>query len=125
MLSVIQVFREVNASSTVIFRLLLVFLASPLTKKRPNGRRSMVSRILSNSKGVPEEQADTNENEFQCLDAALLTYIVCEKQEVIKIVQKKLETIDASLEGINSQLELMSRRQIAARASLLNMISRY
>ncbi|PWA61665.1 hypothetical protein CTI12_AA371090 [Artemisia annua] len=125
LLSVIRVFREVNASSTVIFRLLLVFLATPLTKKRSNGRPSVVSRILSNSKVVPEEQADTNENEFQCLDAALLTYIGCEKQEFIKIVQKKLETIEASLEGINSQLELMPRRQIAARASLHNMVSRY
>lgn len=125
LLSVIRVFREVNASSTVIFRLLLVFLATPLKKKRPTGRRPVVSRFLSNSKVVPEEQADTNENEFQCLDAALLTYIGCEKQEFIKVVQKKLETIEASLEGINSQLELMSRRQIAARASLLNMVSLY
>lgn len=94
-------------------------------KKRPTGRRSVVSRFISNTKVVPEEQAGTNENEFQCLDAALLTYIGSEKQEFIKTVQKKLETIDACLEGINSQLELMSRRQIAARASLLNMVSLY
>ena len=125
LLLVIRVFGEVNASSIIIFRLLLVSLAQPLLKKRPTGRWTAVSRFLSSIKVVPEERADTNVNEFQCLDAALLTYSECETHVFIQIVQKRLETMETSLEGINSQLELMSRRKIAVRASLLNMVSLY
>ncbi|GKB44278.1 BPS1, chloroplastic-like protein [Tanacetum coccineum] len=125
LLSVIRVFRDVNTSSNVIFRLLLVFLASPPLKKKATGRRSAVSRFLSGTKVVPVENFVTNENELQCLDAALSTCSGTEKHEFIQTVQKKLQTMEASLENINSQLELMSRRQIAARASLLNMVSLY
>ncbi|GJW32256.1 hypothetical protein Tco_0052288 [Tanacetum coccineum] len=79
LLSVIRVFRDVNTSSNVIFQLLLIFLASPPLKKKATGRRSAVLRFLSDTKVVPVENSVTNENELQCLDAALSTCSGTEK----------------------------------------------
>ncbi|KVH92247.1 uncharacterized protein LOC112515766 [Cynara cardunculus var. scolymus] len=124
--SVIQAFRDVKAFTIVIFRLLLVFLATPLLKRRPGSRWTAVSRFLSSGKVVPEEKADdSNANELQRLDAALFRYCTSDKQEFIQIVKKKIEVLEATLEVINSHLDLISKRLIATRVSLLNMVSFY
>ncbi|KAI3499901.1 hypothetical protein L1887_35715 [Cichorium endivia] len=121
--SVIRVFRQVSASTTVILRLLLKFLATPVFKKIPTGRWTALSRYISKGKVVPEEKADTNINELQRLDATLFGYSTSYKQEFVLIVQKKLEEFEATVVGINSHLESMSRRLISTRTSLLNLVS--
>ncbi|KAK9069479.1 hypothetical protein SSX86_011383 [Deinandra increscens subsp. villosa] len=120
---VVSVYREVTAFSIVVFRLLLDFLGIPCLRTRPRGRWTMVSRFLSGGgKVVPEDKADTNENEFHRLNAALSS----EKQEFIQqAVPKNLEALDAALERVNSHQHSMSRRLIRTRASILNMVSSY
>ena len=125
LISVIRVFREVKAFTAVIVQLLLKFLAIPLLKTRSRSRWIAVSRYISKSKVVPEEKADTNINELQHLDAVLFRYRTSNKLEFIQIVRKKLEEFEATVDGINSHLESMSRHLITTRTSLLNFISFY
>ncbi|KAJ9561733.1 hypothetical protein OSB04_006893 [Centaurea solstitialis] len=107
--SVIRVFREVKAFSITILRLLLAFLGTPILKRRPTSTWTTISRLLSSSKVVPQEQAnDSNVNELQCLDAALFS--TSEKQESMQILRKKMVALEAILEGINSHLNLVSKR---------------
>ncbi|KAJ9561729.1 hypothetical protein OSB04_006890 [Centaurea solstitialis] len=122
---VIRVFREVEAFSTVILRSLLVFLGTTILNRKPTNKSwRTISRLLSNSKVVPQEQADnSNENELQRLDAIL--FCTSDKQESIQLLKKKMVALEATLEGINSHLNLVSKRLIATRASLLNMVSFY
>ncbi|KAK9069478.1 hypothetical protein SSX86_011382 [Deinandra increscens subsp. villosa] len=118
---VVSVYREVTAFSIVVFRLLLEFLVVPCLRTRQTGRRwTTVSRFLSGGKVVPEDKAETTENELQRLDAALLS----EKKEFIKqAVPKSIEALEATIEQIDSHQHSMSRRLIRARASILNMVS--
>nr|GEV64903.1 hypothetical protein [Tanacetum cinerariifolium] len=95
--------RQIAARASILNMLLLVFFL----KKKATGRRSAVTRFVSGTKVVPVENSVTNENELQCLDAAISTCSGTEKHEFI---QKKLQTMEASLENINSQLELIFRK---------------
>ncbi|KAJ9561732.1 hypothetical protein OSB04_006892 [Centaurea solstitialis] len=123
--SVIRVLREVKSFSIVILRSLLVFLGTPILKRRPTNKSwTTISRFLSNSKVVPQEQADdSNVNELQCLDVAL--FCTSNKQESMQIVRKKMVALEATLEGIDSHLNLVCKQLIATRASLLNVVSFY
>ncbi|XP_071713731.1 uncharacterized protein [Rutidosis leptorrhynchoides] len=118
-ISMIPYFREVTALSTVIFRISLVFLATPLLKTKTARKWT----VVSTRKVVPEAKVDVNVNELQSLDAAVVGYSHCDKHENIQVIKKKLEASEATLESINSSIELMSRRLIGTRASLLNMVS--
>ncbi|KAJ9561734.1 hypothetical protein OSB04_006895 [Centaurea solstitialis] len=119
--SVIRVFREVKAFSIVILRSLMVFLGTPILKRKPTNKSwTTISRLLSNSKVVPQEQADdSNENELQRLDAAL--FRTSDKKESLQIVKTKMVALEDTLEGINSHLNLVSKRLKTTRVSLLNM----
>ncbi|KAK1432352.1 hypothetical protein QVD17_09248 [Tagetes erecta] len=120
------VFREVTSFNIVIFRSLLEFLAIPSLRRSRISRWTTISRFLSNSKVVPEGKiADTNVNELQRLDATLSRYSSVEKMEFIQVVPKNLDTLEATLEGINSHLYSFSRRLILSRVSILNMVSSY
>ncbi|KAK1432354.1 hypothetical protein QVD17_09250 [Tagetes erecta] len=120
------VFREVTSFNIVIFRSLLEFLAIPSLRRSRIGRWTTISRFISNSKVVPEGKiANTNVNELQRLDATLSRYSSVEKMEFIQVVPKNLETLEATLEGINSHLYSFSRRLILTRVSILNMVSSY
>ncbi|KAL7603455.1 hypothetical protein Lser_V15G19446 [Lactuca serriola] len=125
LISVIRVFREVKAFTAVIVQLLLKFLAIPLSKTRSRSRWTTVSRYISKSKVVPEEKADTNINELQHLDAVLFRYRTSNKLEFIQIVRKRLEEFEATVDGINSHMESITRHLITTRTSLLNFISFY
>ncbi|CAI9282348.1 unnamed protein product [Lactuca saligna] len=57
LISVIRVFREVYAFTNVIVRLLLKFLAIPLSKTGSRSTWTFVSRYISKGKVVPEEKA--------------------------------------------------------------------
>ncbi|KAI3499899.1 hypothetical protein L1887_35713 [Cichorium endivia] len=120
---VIQVFRQVSASTTVILRLLLNFFVTPIYKTRPTSRFTALSRYISKGKVVPEEKAVTNTNELQRLDATLFGYGTRYKLEFILIAPKKLEEFEATIDDVNSHLESMSRRLVSTRSSLLNLVS--
>ncbi|XP_076923965.1 uncharacterized protein LOC143586270 [Bidens hawaiensis] len=120
-----MVFKEVAECNTVIFRFLLEFLAAPLLKTNRKCRWKAVSRFLSSAKVLPEGKAYTHANELQSLDDALLRSSTSKKHEFIQLLPNKLEALDATLEGIDCHLQLLSRRLIATRVSLLNMVSFY
>ncbi|XP_076909705.1 uncharacterized protein LOC143567074 [Bidens hawaiensis] len=120
-----MVSKEVAECNTVIFRFLLEFLAVPLLKTHRKCRWKAVSIFLSSGKVLPEEISYTHVNEFQTLDDALLRCSTSEKHEFIQLLPNKLEALEATLEGIDSHLQLLSRRLIATRVSLLNMVSFY
>ncbi|XP_076926507.1 uncharacterized protein LOC143589702 [Bidens hawaiensis] len=120
-----MVFKEVAECNAVIFRLFLEFLGVPLLKTNRKCRWKAVSRFLSSGKVLPEEKAYTHVNELQSLDDALLRCSTSEKHEFIQLLPNKLEALEATLEGMDSHLQLLSRRLIATRVSLLNMVSFY
>nr|XP_043616789.1 uncharacterized protein LOC122588683 [Erigeron canadensis] len=122
--SVFRAFKEITALSIFIFQLLLVYLAMPSLKIK-SSKRHRWTRFISNGKVVPEEMAGTNVNELQHLDATLFRYGKSDNQEFIQVAPKKLEALEAILEGIGSHIHLISRRLIGTRASLLNIVSFY
>ncbi|KAK1432350.1 hypothetical protein QVD17_09246 [Tagetes erecta] len=120
------VFREVTSFNIVIFRALLEFLAIPSLRRRETRKWIAVSRFISNAKVAPEGKlGDTSVNELRRLDATLLKYSSSKKKGSIPDVPKNLEVLEATLEGINSHLHLLSRRLITTRVSILNMVSFY
>lgn len=122
----IGVFTEITSFTIRIFRFVLQFFAIPSLRRRRTGRWAAVSKFLSKGKVVPEGKlADTTINELQCLDAALLRHCSSGNKEFIQVVPKELEALDASLEGINSHLHILSRRLVVTRVSILNMVSFY
>ncbi|KAK1432351.1 hypothetical protein QVD17_09247 [Tagetes erecta] len=119
----IGVFREITSFTILIFRFLLQFLAIPSLRRRRTGRWAKMSKFLSNGKVVPEGNlADDSVNELQRLDAALLRCCSSEKKKFIQVVPKELEALEASLEGINSHLHILSRDQLLEAACCLMLL---
>ncbi|KAL3591858.1 hypothetical protein D5086_010498 [Populus alba] len=115
--AVIRVIREVNVINCSIFQSLLVFLST--SSKPKQSRWSLVSKLMH--KGVIAcEEKQENVNEIETVDAALSQVSDSEK---VKIAQKRLETLEMSIDDLENCLERLSRPLIKSRATLLNIIS--
>ncbi|RVW51573.1 hypothetical protein CK203_066550 [Vitis vinifera] len=116
--AVIEVLGEVNAISISIFQALLLFLSAPVSKPKPT-RWSLVSKFVH--KGIVKHE---NIKELESVDFILSAISGGRADlEKMQIAHKELETLEASIEGLENGLECMFRRLIKTRASLLNIVS--
>ncbi|KAK3029162.1 hypothetical protein RJ639_039717 [Escallonia herrerae] len=121
--AVIRVLREVSLSTVSIFETLLMFFSVPVPKQKA-AKWLMVSKLMHKGAATCEEEPE-NVNELESVDAALWSLCRYGSSEVqkVSIAQRRLEALEASIEGFEDRLGCMFRQLIKARASLLNIIS--
>nr|CAN69954.1 hypothetical protein VITISV_032881 [Vitis vinifera] len=97
---------------------LLLFLSAPVSKPKPT-RWSLVPKFVH--KGIVKHE---NIKELESVDFILGAISGGRADlEKMQIAHKELETLEASIEGLENGLECMFRRLIKTRASLLNIVS--
>lgn len=119
-----NLFREVIVMNVSALKSLLIFLVTPFSKAK--GIREWL-KWMDRVKGVVacEENYSEVVNELKSVDLALSS-VVCGGEcsvEKMKGVHGRLEDLEIAIERIESGLEILFRRLIKTRASLLNIIS--
>ncbi|KAE9606602.1 hypothetical protein Lalb_Chr09g0321351 [Lupinus albus] len=113
----IRVLREVIAMNISIFQSLLSFLVSPSSK-------SKVTKWLIASKLIQKGENSENNNELQCVDAALSTLLKDGTNvDKMQATRQKLEALEDATESLQNNLESVFRLLIKTRASLLNIMT--
>ncbi|KAK4429466.1 hypothetical protein Salat_1247100 [Sesamum alatum] len=114
-----NVFREVAGVTVAIFRSILVFLSSPTTAR--SGGWSLVSRLVQ-AKPVAENGV---ENEVGSVDFALssLQGKLRSNGDKAVEVQKRLQNLEAVVEGFEGGLERVFRQLVQSRVTLLNILT--
>ncbi|KAG4386590.1 hypothetical protein GLYMA_11G083401v4 [Glycine max] len=105
-----------------IFQSLLTFLAVPASKSKPT-KWLFVAKLMH--KGVIAcEEKQENSNELQCVEASLST-LLSEGTNVAKMqaARERLETLENAIESIKNALEIVFRRMLKTRASLLSIMT--
>ena len=92
------------------------------TLKPKATRRSLVSRLKGTVVG---EDQHINVNELESVDFALHAMGKCSSSEGDgkQIAQKRLQSLETSIEAVENCLDCLIRSMIRARASLLNVVS--
>lgn len=114
---VVKVLREVNMMTCIILRSLLLFMSSPGTKIKKGGGCSLISKVLR-----PTEKAKKVMNEVASVDDAL--FCVLHGTEEMTVAHRKLEKLVVSLDCIDKGLDVVFRRLIQYRVSILNVLTR-
>ncbi|GAB2251861.1 hypothetical protein Droror1_Dr00004708 [Drosera rotundifolia] len=113
--------RCVTIINMSVYESLLFFLSMPVA--RPS-KWSSVSRMLSKRVADCEEQAQ-KAHELRDVDVAIGA--LCRGNKVegekVQLAAKRLEILEAGMEGIENGLDAMYRQLIRTRASLLNIMS--
>ncbi|KAL0351681.1 UNVERIFIED_CONTAM: hypothetical protein Scaly_1556800 [Sesamum calycinum] len=114
-----NVFREVAGVTVAIFRSILVFLSSPTSAR--SGGWSLVSRLVV-AKPVAENGAV---NEVGSVDFALSSLQGKLRSNGAKAVdvQKRLQNLEAVVEGFEGGLERVFRQLVQSRVTLLNILT--
>ncbi|KAJ0693747.1 hypothetical protein HanPI659440_Chr15g0600791 [Helianthus annuus] len=115
---VVKILREVNVMASRVLRILLLFLSSPgYTNKNNRGGCSLILNVMR-----PNEKADKIANEVGSVDGAL--FRVLHDTEDMTMADKKLENLVTSLDSIEAGLDVVFRRLIRYRVSILNVLTR-
>nr|DAD46006.1 TPA_asm: hypothetical protein HUJ06_004236 [Nelumbo nucifera] len=122
---VVKVFREVNNVAISIFRALLSFLSTPVSKPKV-GKWHLVSKLMH--KGVVG--CDSQEeilNEVESFDVALLALSRCNSSKDVEVqssqmAQNRLKDLKVSpIESLEKGLDFLFMRLTETRVSLLNI----
>ncbi|KAL0360457.1 UNVERIFIED_CONTAM: hypothetical protein Sradi_3730200 [Sesamum radiatum] len=111
--------KEVVGVTVAIFRSVLVFLSSPTSAR--SGGWSLVSRLMV-AKPVGENGAV---NEVGSVDFALSSLQGKLRSDGVKVVdvQKRLQNLEAVVEGFEGGLERVFRQLVQSRVTLLNVLT--
>ncbi|XP_048431660.1 uncharacterized protein LOC103942514 [Pyrus x bretschneideri] len=124
----VRVFREASLITSSIFQSLSSFLSTPILKPRPS-RWSLVSILLHKGVLVCDNNQRKSMNELEKVDISVSNMVVHNSGEdfvdaqKVQFVQRKLEVLDSSIEGIENGLEGLFKVLIHIRVSLLNILS--
>ncbi|KAI3824248.1 hypothetical protein L1987_05698 [Smallanthus sonchifolius] len=114
---VVKVLRDVNVKTSRVLRFLLMFLSSPgTTNKKRRGGCSLIRKLR------PTEKGEKIANEVGSVDGALLC--VLHGTEEMTMANRKLESLVISLDSIEAGLDVLFRRLIRYRVSILNVLTR-
>ncbi|KAG8378036.1 hypothetical protein BUALT_Bualt08G0096400 [Buddleja alternifolia] len=106
-----MVLREVSGITIAIFKGILGFLSCPIMAK--TGGWSFVSKMM-----ITKSMDYSVVNEVGCVDFALNS-----KAIDVQMVQKRLQNLDACVEGIEEGLERLFRQLVQCRVTLLNILT--
>ncbi|KAF7848417.1 hypothetical protein BT93_L1962 [Corymbia citriodora subsp. variegata] len=124
-LAIMRVLREANLSSILIFQSLMSLLAPSVSM--PKQIRWPVIMKLMHKGTIACNGNQEDKNEFECVDVALSDLSKCLSRGVgterMKITNKQLENLEASIGSLEDDMECLFRHLIKTRASLLNIIS--
>lgn len=120
--NIIRMVREVRAVTIAIFESLLCSMSSP----KPMAKMSSISKWMGKVRVACESEAKKRSH-MEWVDASLLSltgYKSCRSVEIefVHSTQKELETIVASILGLEDGLDCLFRSMIRARVSLLNVL---
>ncbi|XP_010277254.1 PREDICTED: uncharacterized protein LOC104611753 [Nelumbo nucifera] len=123
---VVKVLREVNSVAISIFRALLSFLSTPVSKPKV-GRWHLVSKLMH--RGVVAcDSHEESMNEVESVDVSLLALFRCNSSKDVEVessqmAQKRLKDLEVRLESLEEGLDFFYRRLIETRVSLLNILT--
>ncbi|KAJ9564582.1 hypothetical protein OSB04_000548 [Centaurea solstitialis] len=121
--TVIKALQEVNAIAISLLKSLLMFVSN---KTKTNGAQLM-SKLVS--MGISKQDKNqTFMNEMENVDSTLMSlhkqaHNGGAKNVDVKLTLQRLLILDATLEGFEAGLDLIFRRLIQSRASLLNIVA--
>ncbi|KAK1439237.1 hypothetical protein QVD17_05053 [Tagetes erecta] len=113
---VMKIFRELNLMTSRVLRSLLVFLSSPKVIKNTRNGCSLVSKLW------PTKKMKKTVSEVGSVDDAL--FCVLHGNEDMTMAHRKLEHLVISLGSIEAGLDVVFRRLIRYRVSILNVLTR-
>ena len=124
-LSMVSMLREVETITLTVLGALLSSVAGAAAQSKRSGW-SLVSKLMQH-KRVACEEAESDHGEFEMVDAALCT-ILCNKNKSVNLVHaddvhNELGKLELSIHDLEEEIELLSRRLIKTRVSLLNILS--
>ncbi|KAI3502791.1 hypothetical protein L1887_31110 [Cichorium endivia] len=114
---VVKVIREVNVTTSLVLRSVLLFLSSSgTTIKNRHGGCSLISKLR------PGEKGKKTTNEVGSVDDVL--FCVLRGTEEMTTAHRKLENLVSSIDCIEAGLDVVFRRLIHYRVSILNVLTR-
>ncbi|XP_010277259.1 PREDICTED: uncharacterized protein LOC104611759 [Nelumbo nucifera] len=123
---VVRVLREVNSVAISVFRAILSFLSTPMSKPKV-GRWHLVSKLMH--RGVVAcDRHEESMNEVESVDVVLFALTRCNPSkdaevESSQMVEKRLKDLEDSVESLEEGLNFLFRRLIQTRVSLLNILT--
>ncbi|XP_058750469.1 uncharacterized protein LOC131623479 [Vicia villosa] len=99
---------------------LLLFISDPKGQSK-NRRWSAISKLMHSKRVICDSQ-DSNTNEFEKVDAALLS-LISHKSSSAEIFQSHMEDLDMCIQDLETGVEQISRKLIRNRVSLLNIFN--
>nr|XP_043608450.1 uncharacterized protein LOC122580238 [Erigeron canadensis] len=114
---VVKVLREVNTMTYIVLRSLLSFMSSSGSKIKKGGGCSLISKLRPN-----DHKAKKLMNEVGRVDDAL--FGVLHGTEEMTMAHRKVEKLVVSLDCIEKGLDVVFRRLIQYRVSILNVLTR-
>ncbi|OIT28717.1 PREDICTED: uncharacterized protein LOC109212303 [Nicotiana attenuata] len=116
------VLREVSALTISVLRSQLSFLSAPASKAKKNGW-SLISKMLVTKSMTSKGDLNTI-NEVECVDFALCSNIHISNFKVdVPMIQRKLQILNAGLQGLEAGTDSLSRLLIRNRVCLLNILT--
>ncbi|KAF8406688.1 hypothetical protein HHK36_008779 [Tetracentron sinense] len=126
LVAVISVLREVEIITLTRFEFLLSFVSGTMAQSKQSGW-SLVSKLM-HTKRVACDKEQVDICEMEKVDVALCSLVGHKSHkgtEVFKIqnVQKRLEALELSINGLEDGIESIFRHLIKTRVSLLNILN--
>ena len=122
LVALVRVLREVIVMNMSIFQSLLSFLTVPASKSKAT-KWLLVAKLMH--KGVTAcDENQVNSNELLCVEASLSTLLSDGTNvEKMQAARERLEKLENAIESIENALEIVFRRMVKTRASLLNIMT--
>ncbi|XP_043709145.1 uncharacterized protein LOC122658289 [Telopea speciosissima] len=123
--AMVSVLRKVEAITLSMFESLLLFVSRSKAMSRPNGW-SLVSNLI-NKKRVAEDEEVMERCEFEKVDVVLGAFVGHKTHKGFEFrhveAQKRLETLELSIQDLEDGLECIFRSLIKTRVTLLNILN--
>lgn len=126
LLLVIKLLRELSSITISVFWSLYVFLSVPVRKTKANGW-SLIRKLVPATFAGSKKAEKMMFNEVSNVDIALCSMDGNFRENGAKIdvqmVQRRLETLDGTVDGLEGGLDCLFRCLIQHRVSLLNLLT--
>ncbi|XP_009601277.1 uncharacterized protein [Nicotiana tomentosiformis] len=118
----LSLLREVSVLTISVLRSQLSFLSAPASKAKKNGW-SLISKMLV-TKSLASKGHEKSINEVECVDFVLCSYLDgSDFKADIPMIQRKLNTLNSGLQGLEAGTDSLSRLLIRNRVCLLNILT--